>query len=179
MTPLILLEIKAWGDEYLKSWKRNAVGDLCGDDSEFTSKVCLTVLIFNLLSCSLQMDLFDFQLHCSDSSSTARFCAFENVLFDFSKMSRVKRPGRSDSRKWEKGFLASHCRADKSDINFYQVLQYLKHAFVPYLSQWLLMITLCTDLCNEVLRSHGRPRDNEMRLCVQWNGSRIQPRWYQ
>ena len=39
MTPLILLEIKVWGDEYLKSWKRNAVGDLCGDDSEFTSKV--------------------------------------------------------------------------------------------------------------------------------------------
>ena len=61
------------------------------------------------------------QLHCSDSSSTARFCAFENVLFDFSKMSRVKRPGRSDSRKWDKGFLASHCSADKADINFYQV----------------------------------------------------------
>mmetsp|Transcript_23764 Transcript_23764/g.32531 ORF Transcript_23764/g.32531 Transcript_23764/m.32531 type:complete len:375 (+) Transcript_23764:2-1126(+) len=41
-------------------------------------------------------------------------------MFDFTKMFRNPRPGRSDSRRWDRGFLASHCSSQRSDINFYQ-----------------------------------------------------------
>jgi hypothetical protein len=63
------------------------------------------------------------QVHCSESASLARFCLFENVAFDFSKMMKQKRSGRSDSRTWKEGFLSSHCAADKNAkaINFYEV----------------------------------------------------------
>lgn len=36
-------------------------------------------------------------------------------------MSNVRRPGRSDSRKWDKGFLATHCdRNEHPDIDYYE-----------------------------------------------------------
>lgn len=58
-----------------------------------------------------------------DSSSTARFCVFENALMDFSKMVDVARPGRSTgSRKWAPGFLATHCDRKHSKINYYEVV---------------------------------------------------------
>lgn len=60
------------------------------------------------------------QVRCKDSSNQARFCAFENVLVDLSKMHDIKRPGRTDSRRWDKGFLATHCSAEKRDINYYE-----------------------------------------------------------
>jgi hypothetical protein len=57
-----------------------------------------------------------------DSSSQARFCLFENVLMDFGKMTDHSRPGRSTgSRKWEGGFLSSHCDKKNADINYFDV----------------------------------------------------------
>eukprot|EP01034_Spumella_vulgaris_P026796 gene26796-33432_t len=95
-------KVKAWGDEYIGKWKKNVISDVCGPKDTYTSKV-----------------------HCMDSSSLARFCIFENAQFDFSKMHDVKRPERStDSRSWDKGFLATDCDAAKySEINFYEFYQ--------------------------------------------------------
>jgi hypothetical protein len=53
--------------------------------------------------------------------NNAKACVFENVLLDFSKMHDVKRPGRTDSRSWDKGFLGTHCdRATHRDIDYYE-----------------------------------------------------------
>ncbi len=91
--------MQVWGDGYIANWKKNVVPDLCGDPEAYSSKV-----------------------RCMDSSSLARFCVFENAVFDFAKMQDVKRPERTtDSRSWDKGFLGTHCDAKKSDINFYEV----------------------------------------------------------
>ena len=63
-----------------------------------------------------------FQVKCMDSSSKARFCVYENALMDFSKMHDVSRSGRSTgSRKWDLGFLATHCAKEHSDINYFGV----------------------------------------------------------
>eukprot|EP01038_Epipyxis_sp_PR26KG_P010548 gene10548-14170_t len=88
----------AWGDNQILSWKKNVKGNFCGTpSSKSTSKVT-----------------------CMDSSSLARFCVFDNVMFDFSKMKNVKRPGRTDSRAWDNGFMASHCENQDENINFYE-----------------------------------------------------------
>ena len=57
-----------------------------------------------------------------DSSSTARFCVFENAVMDFSLMTDVARPQRSTgSRKWGPGFLSAHCDQAHSSINYFEV----------------------------------------------------------
>jgi hypothetical protein len=57
-----------------------------------------------------------------DSPSQARFCVFENAMMDFSKMTDISRAGRSTgTRKWDSGFLATHCDAQHSDINYFDV----------------------------------------------------------
>lgn len=57
-----------------------------------------------------------------DSSSTARFCIYENAMMDFSKMHDISRPGRSTgSRKWDPGFLATHCDKAHSNIGYFEV----------------------------------------------------------
>ena len=64
-----------------------------------------------------------------DSTSTARFCVFENAVMDFTKMIDVARPGReTGSRKWEKGFLGTHCDKKYGEINYFDVriIWYLK-----------------------------------------------------
>jgi len=112
-----------WGDANILSWRRNVLGELCGDRSRYTSKVI-----------------------CRQSSSEARFCVFENVLLDFSKMSDVSRPGRTDSRKWGKGFLATHCdRNEHSDIDYYEFYDASVNADV----------TRCDYVMNETVLVYG------------------------
>jgi len=101
-------------------WKRHLASGLCGDEEKYTSRV-----------------------RCSDSSNLARFCEFDNALLDMSKVHNVKRPGRSDSRRyasllppsyfifvclsnmsccrWDPGFLSTHCDVEIKDINYYDV----------------------------------------------------------
>lgn len=88
----------AWGDNQITSWRRNIMADMCGDNKHFSSKIT-----------------------CRESPNLAKVCIFDNIILDFSKMFDVKRPGRSDSRRWENGFITSHCNANKyPDINYYQ-----------------------------------------------------------
>jgi hypothetical protein len=57
-----------------------------------------------------------------DSSSTARFCVFENAAMDFARMTDVARAGRpTGSRKWDQGFLATHCDKKNGNINYFDV----------------------------------------------------------
>ena len=86
-----------FGDYHIQYWKKNKVmKDLC-NKSGSGSKV-----------------------YCVDSQSEARFCQFENVMLDFSKMHDVARPGRTKSRKWDEGFLATDCGASNDGLGFYE-----------------------------------------------------------
>lgn len=57
-----------------------------------------------------------------ESSSTARFCVFENAVLDFGKMINLDRPGRSTgTRKWSPGFLSTHCDATRKIPGYFDV----------------------------------------------------------
>lgn len=88
----------SFGDNHILEWKAKKIPNLCETKSE-GSKV-----------------------HCFDSISNARFCFFENVMIDYSKMHDENRGGRSTkTRNFESGFLKSDCDNKYSDINFYEV----------------------------------------------------------
>jgi hypothetical protein len=62
------------------------------------------------------------KVKCVDSPHLARFCIFENMVMDFTKMENVRRSGRTDSRKWSPGFLSTHCDVRQhGDIGYYEV----------------------------------------------------------
>lgn len=88
------------------------------------------------------------KVKCMDSQSNARFCIFENTMLDFSKMTDIKRPGLPDSRKWEKGFLATDCdQQAHPNIDYYEVniAQFLFTIFVHifYCVSFLLVLRSC------------------------------------
>lgn len=92
----------SWGDAQITSWKRKKTAEMCANSPEYTSRIT-----------------------CRESRSLARACVFDNALLDFSKLTNVKRPGRSDTRKWDAGFIGTHC-----DANLHQHLNYY-HFIAP------------------------------------------------
>ena len=64
------------------------------------------------------------RITCRESRSMAKVCVFDNALIDFQKLTNVKRPGRSDSRKWGSGFISSHCDAQAhGDLGYYHFIR--------------------------------------------------------
>ena len=106
-----------WGDAALAKWKRNrAVPNVCtgvGNDSESSSS--------SSRSTGSSSSPYTSQVFCSDSSSNARFCLFENVMLDFNKMHLQRRSRATHSRKWDPGFLATDCNRKMQDINYFKV----------------------------------------------------------
>jgi hypothetical protein len=94
----------AFGDEQIRSWRSNPVSGLCSPPGE-------------------EEDTYTSNLHCVDSRSRARFCTLENSLMDLSKMHSIHRPGSTDSRRWDEGFLSSHCspKLRGKKINYYEL----------------------------------------------------------
>lgn len=77
------------------------MSEQCGDSNQYSSRIT-----------------------CRESNSLAKACVFDNALIDFSKLTNVKRPGRSDSRKWGSGFIASHCDKDAhGDLGYYHFIR--------------------------------------------------------
>jgi hypothetical protein len=98
----------AWGDNAIVAWKKNILqADLCGNKAENKK--------------NKKEKKYSSKVICRDSLNNQRVCVFENVLMDFSKLKNVRRPGRSDSRAWDKGFLTTDCDPVNSlDIDYYK-----------------------------------------------------------
>ena len=79
-----------WGDAHMRSWRKG---------------------LQPASSCDLSRSS---KIHCYDNENNDRFCVVENLLIDFSLSEDYSRPGSTDSRKFQKGFLAADCSSASS-----------------------------------------------------------------
>ena len=118
-----------WGDAHMRSWRRGLrPGSSC--DLSHSSKI-----------------------HCYDNENNDRFCVVENLLIDFALLEDYNRPGSTDSRKFQKGFLAADCSSTASG----DFLPF-PHLFSPKLST---KNTVCDHVINgtTLLFSHDDIRN--------------------
>ena len=90
-----------WGEKLVSFWKANVMPELCASSSssspgQYTSRV-----------------------RCIESVVRHRLCTFEHVMFNFSLMTRHPRESHTDTRAFAKGFLASHCASERTDIEYF------------------------------------------------------------
>lgn len=116
----------AWGDNAVISWKKNEMSEQCGDPKKFSSRI-----------------------KCRESRNMAKACVFENALIDFEKLTNVKRPGRTDSRKWASGFIATHC-----DNEAHQNIDYY-HFIRPFSQENMANTLECDYVINKTVVIYG------------------------
>ena len=59
------------------------------------------------------------RVNCFDSDATNKICTFQNAMIDFSRVHTIYRPGSSNSRQFDKGFLSVDCGAQGQNIPDY------------------------------------------------------------